>query len=66
MHIARIAVVPNAADADLSFVHVVFVHAGGIEHRLRSALRGRLSNSAADFVDLSHVKLASVGLIGWE
>ena len=54
VHIARIAFVPHAADADLSFVHVGPVHAGGVKHGLRRALRRGLSNSTAVFIDLSH------------
>ena len=38
VHVARVSLVPHARDADLSLVHVLFGHAGCIQHGLRRAL----------------------------
>ena len=39
VHVAGVALVPDAGDADLRLVHVLVGQAGGVEHRLRGALR---------------------------
>lgn len=50
MHIARIARVPDAADANLRLVHVLLLHTSGVQHGLRSALTLWLCDIPADFV----------------
>ena len=39
VHVAGVALVPHAGDADLRLVHVLVGQAGAVEHRLRRALR---------------------------
>ena len=50
MHIAGVAFIPDARNADLRLVHIVFGQAGGVEHGLRGALRFRLSDLGTVFV----------------
>jgi hypothetical protein len=38
VHVAGVAFVPDAADADLRLVHVLGRHPGAVQHRLRGAL----------------------------
>ena len=52
VHVARVALEPHAGDADLRLLHVVFRHAGGVEHGLRGALRFGLRDLTAVFVEL--------------
>ena len=47
VHVAGVAFVPDAGDADLRLVHVVFGQAGGVEHGLRRALGFGLGDDAA-------------------
>ena len=47
VHVAGVAFEPHAGDADLGLVHVGFGEAGGVEHRLRGALRFGLGDLAA-------------------
>ena len=51
VHVARVALVPHAGDADLRLLHVGFGHAGGVEHGLRGALRFGLRDVGAVFVE---------------
>ena len=39
VHVAGVALVPDAGDADLRLVHVLGGQAGAVEHGLRGALR---------------------------
>ncbi len=39
VHVAGVALVPDAGNAHLGLVHVGSAHAGAVEHRLRGALR---------------------------
>ena len=55
VHIARVAVVPDAGNPDLCLIHVFTGHAGGVEHGLRGPLRTGLSDSGAVFVELRHL-----------
>ena len=50
VHVAGVALVPDAGDADLRLVHVLLGQAGGVEHRLRRALRFRLGDAGAELV----------------
>ena len=45
VHIAWVSLVPIADDSDLGLAHVGFGQAGGVEHRLRTALRFRLRDA---------------------
>ncbi len=54
VHIARVAFVPHAGDANLCFLHVVFSQTRAIEHSLRSALRLLLCNASTVCIQLSH------------
>ena len=51
VHVAGVALVPHAGDADLRLVHVVVGHAGAVEHGLRGTLRFGLGDVAAVFVE---------------
>ena len=51
VHVAGVAFVPNARDADLRLLHVVVGHPRAVEHRLRGTLRLGLGNVAAVFVE---------------
>ena len=51
VHVARVALEPHAGDADLRLLHVVFGHAGGVEHGLRRALRFGLRDLTAVFIE---------------
>jgi len=53
VHVAGVAFVPDAGDADLRLVHVRFGQAGAVEHRLRRALRLGLGDVAAPDVELA-------------
>ena len=53
MHVAGIALVPNAGNAHLRLGHVLFGQAGRVEHGLRSALRFRLCNLGTVLVQRS-------------
>ena len=46
VHVAGVALVPDAGDADLRLLHVVFGQAGAIEHGLAGALRFGLRDVA--------------------
>ena len=73
MHVAAIALVPDASDSDLCLVHVLGSHAGGVEHRLRSTLALGLGDFAAVLVErLVHRQFFAwwdgfepLGLPGW-
>ena len=54
VHVACVAFVPHAADADLPLVHVVGGHPRPKQHRLRRPLALGLSDSAAVLVELRH------------
>ncbi len=54
MHVARIPLVPDAGNADLGLVHVLFGHAGAVQHGLRGALGGGLGDAGAEFVEGWH------------
>ena len=54
MHVAGVAIVPNAPNSHLRFLHVFRLHTGRIKHRLRSTLAFGLSNALAVFVELCH------------
>ena len=45
VHVAGVALVPHAGDADLRLVHILFGHAGPVEHGLRRPLRAGLSDA---------------------
>jgi len=60
MHVAGISLEPHAGDADLRLRHVFFSESGSVEHRLRCALRFRLRDLRAVFVELGHVWKFSV------
>ena len=51
MHVAGIAIVPEAGNADLRLVHIGFGQAGGVQHRLRNTLLSRLGDLAAVTVE---------------
>ena len=51
VHVAGVAFVPDAGDADLRLLHVGFGHAGAIEHGLAGALRLGLGDVAAVFIE---------------
>lgn len=53
MHVAWVAVVPDAGDADLRLGHVLCRQPGGIEHGLRGALRDRLGDMSRHAVELA-------------
>ena len=50
VHVAGVALVPDAGDADLRLLHVGFGQARGVEHGLRGALRFGLRDPRAVFV----------------
>ncbi len=50
VHVATVAFVPNAADANLGLVHVFSAHSCCVQHRLRSTLTFRLRDFAGVFV----------------
>ena len=54
VHVAGVALVPDAGDADLRLVHVLVGQAGAVEHRLRRPLRFRLRDARAELVQLGH------------
>jgi hypothetical protein len=45
VHVAGVALVPHAGDADLGLVHILFGEPGAVEHRLRGALRSGLGDA---------------------
>ena len=53
VHVAGVALVPDAGDADLGLVHVLGRQAGAIEHGLAGALALGLRDAAAVFVELA-------------
>ena len=61
VHVAGVALVPDAADADLRLVHVGFGQAGAVEHRLRRALALGLGDSATVSVECGHGRNLSKG-----
>ena len=63
MHVARIARIPHRRDADLGLGHVGRLETGSVEHGLRCALRFRLSDMAAGFVELAISSVFSRPLI---
>ena len=50
VHVAGVAFVPDAGDADLGLVHVGLGEAGGVEHGLRRALRFWLGDAGGVLV----------------
>lgn len=52
VHVARVSLVPDGRDANLSLVHVSFREAGGVEHSLGSTLGLGLSDVGGDLVEL--------------
>ncbi len=51
VHVAGVAFVPDAGDADLRLLHVFVGHAGAIEHGLAGALALGLGDVAAVFIE---------------
>ena len=51
VHVAGVAFVPDAGDADLGLVHVLLGQAGAVEHRLGGALGFGLGDSRAIAVE---------------
>src|SRR5262249_43807589 len=62
VHVAGVAVVPDAGDADLRLAHVLGGEAGTVEHGLRGALRFGLGDVAAVDVELALVGHGCSGL----
>ena len=59
VHVARVALVPAARDADLRLVHVGFGEARRVEHGLRRALALGLRDAAGDAVQrLGHRRVS--------
>ena len=50
VHVAGVALVPHAADADLRLLQIGVGQADAVEHRLRRALAARLSDAGGVFV----------------
>ncbi len=50
VHVAGVALVPDAGDADLGLVHVLFGQAGAVEHGLRGPLRLGLRDAGAEYL----------------
>ena len=51
VHVARVALVPHAADADLRLLQIHVGQADAVEHRLRRALAAGLSDARRVFVE---------------
>ena len=51
MHVTGVTFIPNAGDTDLRFIHILFGHAGCVEHRLRGALAAGLGNTSTVFIE---------------
>ena len=51
VHVAGVALVPHAGDADLRLLHVGFGQAGAIEHGLRGPLAFGLRDAGTEFVE---------------
>ena len=62
VHVAGVALVPDAGDADLRLLHVLFAQAGGVQHRLRCALRLGLGDPGAVFVEHSFFVSSQVAI----
>jgi hypothetical protein len=52
VHVARVSLVPNGRDTNLSLVHVILREAGGIEHSLGGTLGLGLGDVGGDLVEL--------------
>jgi hypothetical protein len=58
VHVAGVALVPDAGDPDLGLVHVLFGEPGGVEHRLGGPLGLGLGDALTDLVQfLGHACL---------
>jgi hypothetical protein len=52
VHVARVSLVPDGRDTDLSLVHVILREAGGVEHGLGGTLGLGLGDVGGDLVEL--------------
>ena len=66
VHVARVALVPDAGDADLGLVHVGLGQAGAVEHGLRGALGLGLRDVRAELVERGTFERGHSYSIRWE